>query len=327
MADSKTNKSVSSKKIDDVKKGGDAASGTSRQVIVNNRPIARDPMMAQISELTGGLATEVNTKEPEADTKKKSPSKAVRGAPEIIPNKKALSEPSETAQPDAEETPQAAPALAPSKKKIVIKPLSRQSGVEEEGVSVVTDKPVTTEPASTQPDSKLEVATKPAMPKSKDLPELPTDDAAPEKKQSEEDAPAESNLDTASKLPAPTPNASSDKDELTSGTAQPGRSFEDTEAAEKAGAETANPEEIGLDEKGKAKKVAPTSGQLTIEQQKAVDNGEYFLPITTSETRRLRREIVTAVIFVMVMIIVWLDVMLDAGLLKLGGIHALTNFF
>lgn len=318
MADSKAKKStVAPKKIDDVKKGGDAASGTSRQVIVSNRPIARDPMMAQISELTGGLASDPASTNLDSDKAKPPEDKTASGAPEIIPNKKPAPQPIESKETEAAEA--TTPAIAPSKKKIVIQPLTEQPAATAEAPPVPDDKLAGGDIGSAKSDTVGADA--------KSSPKLETTDIQTEKKPTAENSiGALDSAELADKLPKQDADDAADKETSPAGTVQPGRSFDDVDTATRP-AETATPEEIGLDEKGKAKKPTHTGGQLTPQQQKSVENEEYFLPITTSETRRLRREIAAAVILVLIMIVVWVDIMLDAGLLKLGGIHSITNFF
>jgi hypothetical protein len=61
--------------------------------------------------------------------------------------------------------------------------------------------------------------------------------------------------------------------------------------------------------------------------QKLVDSKQYNLPIVTGEKRRSRRVVVIGLFLSVVMLLVWLDVALDAGLIQLGGIKAVTHFF
>lgn len=61
--------------------------------------------------------------------------------------------------------------------------------------------------------------------------------------------------------------------------------------------------------------------------QEMVDNKTYYLPITTSETRKARQFVAVGVLLSIVLIAAWLDIALDAGLIHLGNLHALTHFF
>lgn len=65
----------------------------------------------------------------------------------------------------------------------------------------------------------------------------------------------------------------------------------------------------------------------TPEQQQIIDAGTYDLPIVTAETRRIRREVLLTSVAILVIVLLWLDMMLDAGLIRLGNLHALTNLF
>jgi len=133
---------------------------------------------------------------------------------------------------------------------------------------------------------------------------------------SEDDKPAEPEAaaDTSDDTEAP-------KVDESPGGAQAGRSFDDTQSGQ------AEPANIEPDAKGKKESEKPDYGQLTSDQQKAVETGEYFLPIQTAEGRRVRREILAAALFVLILVIAWVDIMLDADLIKIDGVRALTNFF
>jgi hypothetical protein len=115
----------------------------------------------------------------------------------------------------------------------------------------------------------------------------------------------------------------------TAPTAQPGRSYIEPETGPEAAPEqTDGDEELKLDQAGQSdKKTTEEKGDLTPEQIQEIEAGQYFLPIQTAESRRIRREVVAAIIFVVVLTLVWLDVMLDANLLHIGNLHAVTNFF
>jgi hypothetical protein len=61
--------------------------------------------------------------------------------------------------------------------------------------------------------------------------------------------------------------------------------------------------------------------------QKLVDSKQYNLPIVTGEKRRSRRVVVIGLFLSVVMLLVWVDIALDAGLIQLGGVKAVTHFF
>lgn len=304
----KKNPATPAKKIVDVKSGGDAASGTSKPVIVTNRPILKDPMMAEVSELTGGLEGEKQpvTAEPAI------PAPEAPSAPVL--KKVAIKVDSHGDQPNTPEPVKTEdkPAASPSKKKIVIQPLSKAAPKAEETNVVAETEPAPTIAELAKPDPLPESAA--ALPKKEVAEAQPLEN--PEESP-ETEAQAEK---TAEETPTPEDQPAVE-DEVITGV-QPGESFDETAASA-----IPNPEQTGVDEKGNAKKKTKKSGDLTAEQQKAIENGEYFLPITTAETKRLRREIIIAVLLVLAMIAIWLNVMLDANLLELNGIKPLTDFF
>lgn len=61
--------------------------------------------------------------------------------------------------------------------------------------------------------------------------------------------------------------------------------------------------------------------------QQLVDSKRYALPITTIEQRKSKRFVVLGIALAVILIIIWLDIALDAGIIKLGGLKPLTHFF
>jgi len=60
---------------------------------------------------------------------------------------------------------------------------------------------------------------------------------------------------------------------------------------------------------------------------KLADSKQYYLSINTVEKRRSKRFVVLGVVVSLLLVLAWLDIALDAGLIKLGGIKSLTHFF
>lgn len=257
MAASKPKKpTASTKKIIDITHVGDAASGTSWPVIITNRPVMKDPMMAEASEPT----TEPN----------QPPMAAAETTSDV----------GEVAADSAEAS--AAVPLAP-KKKLVIQPLN------DDDESAPTEEPSAKPDEITEDTSNQSAADEPAA-------DMATDEPAKELTEAEETtAPASS--------------------------VKPGRSFEHNELSDDT-----NTDEPSSEPAVEAKPQL-AGGALTPEQQKAVTAGTYFLPITTTETRRLRRDIIATIILLILLALIWVDIMLDAGTLHINGIHAVTNFF
>jgi hypothetical protein len=326
MAESKAKKTESSKKIVDVKTDGDGAIGTSRPVIVTNRPIMKDPMMAEVSQLTGGAIDDSPASTPTDD----SPPEPASGAPEItLSTKKLAIQVTDQPEPADDQDKTLMPKDTPVKKK-VIKPLSDESS-EKPAAKAAKKSPTIAEltlpDANEVPDVVPETDAAEAEPAPAAEPE-----SAPGKDESVPSVGTAESTATTAGANAETPKEempieSAADDELVT-RVQPGRSFDETAHEPLPDATTpAAPEQIELDAKGKPKTKQKKTGELSSEQQKAIEQGEYFLPITTAETRRLRREVVLATLFVFILIVVWLDIMLDAGLLSIGGVKAVTNFF
>ncbi|CAN5408679.1 hypothetical protein BH09PAT4_BH09PAT4_01520 [soil metagenome] len=307
MATAKPKKTASAKKIVDVKPDGDGATGTSRPVIVTNRPILKDPMMAEISQLTGGLeVTESKqaTSEPTSGKSKTEP-KEVGGAPELA---------KDTSKKDDDSPPEKSEAISasvPAQKKVITPPSETDVKEAEEAV-VDTGQP--------QQPTIAELA--------KTTGPQPSKDAIV--KDSEQSAPSVDSADEVLATDDKSKEESSEDPQAAQepgGAIRPGRSFDETANEADTAKAPEGLEQIGIDEKGNAKKQVKKGGELSADQQKAIEKEKYFLPITTAETRRMRREILFATLFVLVLIVVWLDIMLDAGLLSLGNIKAVTNFF
>jgi hypothetical protein len=316
MAEAKAKKTESAKKIVDVKSDGDGATGTSRPVIVTNRPIMKDPMMAEVSQLTGGTLDD----SPATVAADDAPKEPVSGPPELkVPAKKLaikITDEAETAD-DKSDTP---PTPAPTKKKVVIKPLSEPT----------TDKP------ATKASKKAPTIAELALPDAEEVPDVTVEPAKPE--DGAEQPATDSNTPAGADKESPAAASESDNekpaeevsaepsvdDEVVTGV-QPGRSFDETVSTTPDAEAPPEPEEVELDARGKPKSKPKKTSELTSEQQKAIEKGEYFLPITTAETRRMRREIVLATLLIIVLIVVWLDIMLDAGIISIGGVNAFTD--
>lgn len=58
-----------------------------------------------------------------------------------------------------------------------------------------------------------------------------------------------------------------------------------------------------------------------------VENKDYFLPINTATQKRTKNFVVIGVVVSVLLVVVWVDLALDAGLIKIGGLKALTHIF
>ena len=58
-----------------------------------------------------------------------------------------------------------------------------------------------------------------------------------------------------------------------------------------------------------------------------IESKRYYLPIDTVEKRRTKRFVLIGASVSILLILIWIDVALDAGLIKLGGLKAVTHIF
>lgn len=61
--------------------------------------------------------------------------------------------------------------------------------------------------------------------------------------------------------------------------------------------------------------------------QKLADSKQYYLPIKTVEQRRSQKVVVLGTLLSIVLVLAWVNIALDAGLISLGNIEPLTHFF
>ena len=76
-----------------------------------------------------------------------------------------------------------------------------------------------------------------------------------------------------------------------------------------------------------AKKAQEEKAAKEAEQEKIIDSKKYFLPINTVQLRRNKLRAVFLFLIVVVLALVLFDVSIDAGFLKINGVHSLTHFF
>jgi hypothetical protein len=69
----------------------------------------------------------------------------------------------------------------------------------------------------------------------------------------------------------------------------------------------------------------PAQPEIYIEP--VFDTKEYYLPINIHDTHKGTQMALIALAVVIVLAVVWLDIALDAGIIKLGGLQPLTHFF
>jgi hypothetical protein len=63
------------------------------------------------------------------------------------------------------------------------------------------------------------------------------------------------------------------------------------------------------------------------ELQVMIETKKFYLPINTAETQRTKEFIAAGILLSIVLGAFWIDIALDAGLVHLGGLKAITHFF
>lgn len=79
-------------------------------------------------------------------------------------------------------------------------------------------------------------------------------------------------------------------------------------------------------EVAKQKEEAAKAARLA-EEEKIVTSRQYYLPIDNVEERRGFDRVLLVLAVVLILALVWADVVLDAGIIHISGLHALTHFF
>lgn len=61
--------------------------------------------------------------------------------------------------------------------------------------------------------------------------------------------------------------------------------------------------------------------------QQLIDSKQYVLPINTIEKRKNKQFVILGVAVAVILVLIWLDIALDAGIIRLGGLKPPTHFF
>ena len=157
------------------------------------------------------------------------------------------------------------------------------------------------EPADTATDA----ATDTSEPKTSETKEETREDESPE-------TPAEETKEDKPKAPATEKELASKADD---GEEKPASGSDD---------EQLSPNKV-LDEA--AKKLEEEKAAKAAEHEKIIESKKYFLPINSVERRRNTHRAILFLVLCIVFALIWLDLALDAGILKIGSLHPLTHFF
>lgn len=75
------------------------------------------------------------------------------------------------------------------------------------------------------------------------------------------------------------------------------------------------------------KKADDAEAARVAEQEQIIASRRYYLPVTNTDARRGAARSLLVLLLVLVLTAVWFDVVLDAGILHIGGLQPLTHFF
>jgi len=232
--------------------------------------------------------------------------------PIIITNRPLLQDPMVV----DDESKEADSPLSPVKSKVTIQPITVKSD-ESDGAGPVT---VSTEPQ--------EEVVETAAPESKPEPEAATKPVVtePETEQTSKDEPAAIKppveKEETAEQPKPTP---ADTEPPAS---EPAKETAENEADDETPAKTDKNAPMSPEEQEAAtKKVEEEKAEHTAAIQKLVDTEQYFLPINSVESRKVKRFIALGAALIILLAAAWVDVALDAGLVQLGGLKPVTHFF
>lgn len=254
------------KKIIDVKHPGQTApSGTSKSVIVTNRPIMKDPMVV-----------DDEAKAEETPT-----------APTYKSGGEAVIKPLDDKEPTKPET----------EKSKTISELAEEANAEPKN----DDKK--------EPEIKLPIDEEEVKDEAENAQE--TDDKTPGDKDEPTPAKAEKLPVEKDETPENEPHKDTTEPKLDDDKKDSNADTKDIEGIE-------DPEAAQEDKELKKRKA---------EVAKLAESKKFYLPITTVENRHNRRAVVIGVAISILLIIMWINIALDAGLINLGGIKPFTNFF
>lgn len=237
---------------------------------------------------------------------------AATSRPVIVTNRPIMDDPMVTKDKGNETT---TPAVSPSVTKVTIKPLSDTSETDTPKIGAV-EMP------------KIEIPI-PEPPEDAKEPEKPADDTA--------DAAAGSDTDKAdneSSEPAGSSDSSDDDkstDDTATAPASDNADDQSPDTTPPADEDKPKPaDDTGANLEGKAdKETAALEAEARRKEEiaKLVESREYFLPINAIERHRSKVVAALGVCLIVVLGLLLIDVLLDAGFISVPGVHSVTHLF
>jgi hypothetical protein len=80
----------------------------------------------------------------------------------------------------------------------------------------------------------------------------------------------------------------------------------------------------------------PKNAQKILEEQQAkrkaeiknlIESKQFNLPINSKSRKKIKLFVIAGIILALILIVIWLDIALDAGIISIPGIHPFTHFF
>lgn len=219
----------------------------------------------------------------------------------IVPNRPIMKDPMVKEDASAEQPSQSKPV------KIKVEPLSAPLLDTKSELKIIKSKADEDEEASNKPEPTKVVTTE----TKETEPDLePTKETKPETKADAEPAPEEE-----IKHEIPEPKADPKNEEVQ----------KEPEAVKDIEPEETEKTDEALSP-GKAK--PPTEpNKTTGNVDKLIESKKYFLPINSVEKRRSKRVVAFGILLSLLLIVAWIDIALDAGLIEINGIKPVTHFF
>ncbi|MEK7594429.1 MAG: hypothetical protein AAB436_02215 [Patescibacteria group bacterium] len=198
---------------------------------------------------------------------------------------------------------------------------------------IVTNRPMLKDPMVVDEDTDAQKPELEAATEGLDKSPTPTLDEKPDAPQAEPEAPSKNTITEIAAIAAADKSDAEDKADKDSKEDAPNPDDKKPEADK---TEPAN-DEKSPDTKPTEDKDTLPENQLQIEDSKAAeheaavqklsDSKKYYLPINAVEKRRSKQFVVLGIVLSIVLTLAWVDIALDASLIKIPGIKPVTHLF
>ncbi len=84
---------------------------------------------------------------------------------------------------------------------------------------------------------------------------------------------------------------------------------------------------LEVNQEAKTAKADEQKTALSQKYEELAQSKKYYLPINSQAKKRTKKFLIINVIIIFILLICWFDIALDAGIIKVAGIHSVTHFF